>query len=54
VAHTSDYTDFELDIRPTNDFINKLLSYDQNLVVLEPADLRLKIREILVESLKKY
>ena len=54
VAHTSDYTDFELDIRPTNDFINKLLSYGQNLVVLEPADLRLKIREILVESLKKY
>ena len=54
VAHTSDYTDFEFDIRPTNDFINKLMFYGESLEVLEPADLRLKIRQKHVESLRKY
>ncbi len=54
VAHSSDHTDFEFDIRPTNDFINKLLSYGESLEVLEPADLRLKIRQKLEESLRKY
>ena len=54
VAYTSDYTDFEFDIRPNNDFINKLMFYGESLEVLEPADLRLKIRQKLVESLKKY
>ena len=54
VTHTSDYTDFEFDIRPTYDFINKLLSYGDSLEVLEPADLRLIIRQKLTESLKKY
>ena len=54
VAHTSDYVDFAFDIRPNNDFINKLMFYGESLEVLEPADLRLKIRQKLVESLKKY
>lgn len=54
VAHTSDYTDFEFDIRPTNDFINRLMFYGESLEVLEPTDLRLKIRQKHVESLKKY
>ena len=54
VAYTPDYTDFEFDIRPNNDFINKLMFYGESLEVLEPADLRLKIRQKLVESLKKY
>lgn len=54
VARTADYTDFALDIRPTNDFINKLMWYGECLEVLEPADLRLKIREILTRTLNKY
>lgn len=54
VARTADYTDFALDIRPTNDFINKLMWYGECLEVLEPADLRLKIREILARTLNKY
>ena len=54
VARTADYTDVALDIRPTNDFINKLMWYGECLEVLEPADLRLKIREILTRTLDKY
>ena len=54
VAQTSDYVDFAFDIRPNNDFINKLMFYGESLEVLEPTDLRLKIRQKHVESLKKY
>lgn len=54
VARTADYTDFALDIRPTNDFINKLMWYGECLEVIEPADLRLKIRKILTRTLNKY
>lgn len=51
---TDEYTDFSLDIRPTADFINTLLSHSDGLEVLEPADLRLKIREILTRTLNRY
>ena len=54
VTHTDDYTDFTFDIRPTYDFINALLTHADGLEVLEPADLRLKIREILTRTLNKY
>ena len=48
------FADFELDIRPTADFIGELLSYDQGIEVLEPEALRLKIREKLREMLNRY
>ena len=51
---TDAYTDFSLDIRPTADFINTLLSHSDGLEVLEPADLRLKICEILTRTLNRY
>lgn len=51
---TEEYTDFSLDIRPTADFINTLLSHSDGLEVLEPADLRLKICEILTRTLNRY
>ena len=51
---TDEYTDFSLDIRPTADFINTLLSHSDGLEVLEPADLRLKIRKILTRTLNRY
>jgi hypothetical protein len=54
VNHTEEYTDFSFDIRPTYDFINALLTHADGLEVLEPADLRLKIREILTRTLNKY
>ena len=54
IARTAEYSDFELDLRPTDDFIDELMFYVECLEVLEPADLRLKIRKILAETLKKY
>lgn len=51
---TEEYTDFSLDIRPTADFINTLLSHSDGLEVLEPADLRLKICKILTRTLNRY
>ena len=51
---TDEYTDFSLDIRPTADFINTLLSHSDGLEVLEPADLRLKICKILTRTLNRY
>ena len=49
-----EYTDYSLDMRPTADFIGELLSYDEGIEVLEPTDLRLKIREKLKRMLNRY
>jgi hypothetical protein len=54
VASCEDYADFSFDIRPTADFIGELLSYDVGLEVLQPADLREKIRLLLSQSLQRY
>ncbi|MBQ9215232.1 MAG: WYL domain-containing protein [Prevotella sp.] len=51
---TEDYTDFALDIRPTPDFIGELLSQTDGLEVLEPEDLRSRIRQLLKQSLNRY
>ena len=51
---TQDYTDFSFDIRPTADFLGELFSHCPNLEVLEPADLRQKMKEQLAENLKRY
>ena len=51
---TDEHTDFSIDIRPTADFIGELLSYDEGVEVLEPADLRLKICEKLKRMLNRY
>ena len=54
IESTDEHTDFSIDIRPTADFIGELLSYDEGLEVLEPADLRLKICEKLKRMLNRY
>ena len=54
LERTDEYTDYSLDLRPTADFIGELLSYDEGIEVLEPADLRLKIREKLRRMLNRY
>ena len=54
ISHNEEYIDFALDIRPTPDFIGELISYGESLKVLEPEDLRIKIRKILKDSLKNY
>jgi len=62
VAHTDDtgqdeqcnYTDFSFDIRPTADFLGQLLSHGDGIEVLEPLELRQKMREMIASSLKRY
>lgn len=51
---TDSYTDFSFDIRPTSDFLGQLLSQGSGIEVLEPAELRQKMRDLLAESLKRY
>ena len=54
IASTEDYADFSFDIRPTKDFLGHLLSYGNGIEVLEPQDLRQKMKHLIAESLKRY
>ena len=47
------YTDFSFDIRPTGDFLNKLISL-RGIEVLEPAEIRLKTKDMIAEMLHLY
>ena len=51
---TPDYTDFSFDIRPTSDFLGELLHHSDGIEVLQPQDLREKMRQMIVEMLKNY
>ena len=51
---TPDYTDFSYDIRPTSDFLGELLRHSNGIEVLEPQELREKMRQMIVETLKRY
>ena len=51
---TEHYTDFSYDIRPTADFIGQLLSQGSGIEVLEPQDLRQKMRNLIAENLSRY
>ena len=54
LASTPEYTDFAYDIRPTSDFLGELLRHSEGIEVLEPLDLREKMRQMIVETLKRY
>ena len=54
IATTDHYTDFSFDLRPTADFLGQLLSHGGGIEVLEPADLRQKMKEMIAENLKRY
>ncbi len=54
IATTEKYTDFSFDIRPTADFLGELLSHGSNLEVLEPAEIRQKMKDKIAENLKRY
>ena len=54
LASTPDYTDFSFDIRPTSDFLGELLRHSEGIEVLEPLDLREKMRQMIAETLKRY
>ena len=51
---TPEYTDFSYDIRPTSDFLGELLRHSNGIEVLEPRDLREKMRQMIAETLKRY
>ena len=51
---TPDYTDFSYDIRPTSDFLGELLRHSDGIEVLQPLDLREKMRQMIAEMLKRY
>lgn len=48
------YTDFSYDICPTDDFIGQLLSFGDGIEVLEPQELREKMKQDLANTLKRY
>jgi len=54
LTSTPDYTDFSFDIRPTSDFLGQLLSQGNGIEVLEPIDLREKMRQMIADTLKRY
>ncbi len=51
---TPDYTDFSYDIRPTTDFLGELLRHSDGIEVLQPLELREKMRQMIAETLKRY
>ncbi|WP_185211747.1 helix-turn-helix transcriptional regulator [Sphingobacterium mizutaii] len=54
VEECDGYTDFEVFIRPTYDFIQALLSNREQLVVIEPQSLRLEMINILENMIGRY
>jgi predicted DNA-binding transcriptional regulator YafY len=54
IVCTEHYSDFSFDIRPTADFLGQLLSYGDGIEVLQPQELRQKMRQMLAENLKRY
>ncbi len=54
VNHTKEYTDFDLAIRPTADFLDALMAYGDSIEVLEPASVRRQIKQRFADALKHY
>ena len=54
IASTEDYTDFELDLRPTLDLQGQILSRGSRLKVLSPQSLADKISQTLQEAATLY
>lgn len=54
LSSTPDYTDFSFDIRPTTDFLGELLRHSEGIEVLEPLELREKMRQMIENTLNRY
>lgn len=54
LEETDEYTDFELYVRPTYDFIQALLAQREQLLVLEPSSLKNQMKETLKKMLSLY
>ena len=48
------HADFSFDICPTDDFLHELLRHADGIEVLEPADLRQKMKQLIANILKRY
>ncbi len=48
------HADFSFDICPTDDFLHELLRHADGIEVLEPADLRQKMKQQITNILKRY
>ena len=54
LASTPYYADFSFDIRPTSDFLGELLRHSDGIEVLQPLELRERMRQMIAETLKRY
>lgn len=54
IESNDEYTIFQYYLAPTYDFIKEILSYGDTVVVLEPEDLALKIRDIAQYMVENY
>lgn len=54
IATTNDYSDFELYLRPTYDFMQFVLTLHEHAEVLAPADLRKKLGALVCGMANKY
>ena len=48
------YTDFSFEVRPTSDFLGELLKFGSGIEILEPLNIREKMRQMIAETLKRY
>ena len=53
-SYTTAYNDFSYDIRPTSDFLGELLRHSNGIEVLQPTDLREKMRRMIAEMYSFY
>ena len=54
LASGDGYTDFSFDICPTDDFLHALMRHEKGIEVLEPADVRNRMMEMLENTIKRY
>ena len=54
LASTEEYVDFEYSLRPTFDFKQELLAQGDEVEVLEPAEFRQEMKDIVQRILKRY
>lgn len=54
ISTNDEYTDFSFDIRPTPDFLKQLKSHEPDIEVLEPLEVRQKMKKLIEESLNRY
>lgn len=54
LASIEEYADFEYNLRPTFDFKQELLAQGDEVEVLEPAEFRKEMKDIVRQMVKRY